>query len=554
MGKQLSARVSNYREPGADLAAPCAGGIHTPRRGVKCHANRSAVGHTSTDLFSGSAPARVVWAAQIRTEPSFYVDQFDGVAERDAAVLEAVTKLPRPLALYVSKINDARRWVETLRTAGFLRVAEVTGGTSVEDRRAALEGWGGRSAVGPCPTRFDVIVGTSAFGLGMDLPDVRSVVHACLPETVDRYYQEVGRGGRDGRPSIAYIATAKPDEAVARTLNSQAIIGPVKAWERWDAMFRQCRHDEGQVIFDLDLDSRPPHLPETGEKNRMWNVRTLNLMVRANMIELHPPDADVPVLDAAGEDRDTRLRQHFADLVTQVRVSLGGRTNDRAHFERRIEDVRRVIVDGQWAALQRMRQAMSGDHCMGEELASYYTTTYRGVELSTAAACRGCPRCRRSGLARHGLYRTPWEPIPDVAWLPSGSSDPLRRSRWAKTPLLSIWWGSAAERKDRVPSLVSRLCQRGMAIVGGPGLTAQEATAVQQQALPHPVIVDADEALLLAGEAPVVWVVGCEGWSHELEARLDGPGQTYLLHPRDMPHPTKLESSARSIQPASLST
>ena len=43
------------------------------------------------------------------------------------------------------------------------------------------------------------------------MADVRSVVHACLPETVDRYYQEVGRGGRDGRPSIAYLATAPAD-------------------------------------------------------------------------------------------------------------------------------------------------------------------------------------------------------------------------------------------------------------------------------------------------------------------------------------------------------
>jgi ATP-dependent DNA helicase RecQ len=57
----------------------------------------------------------------------------------------------------------------------------------------------------------DVVVATNAFGMGVDKADVRSVIHWAIPKSVESYYQEVGRGGRDGHPARAILLAMRAD-------------------------------------------------------------------------------------------------------------------------------------------------------------------------------------------------------------------------------------------------------------------------------------------------------------------------------------------------------
>lgn len=323
------------------------------------------------DLFADGVKWQEFISQRLRPEIQYFRSRFTGQVDQELALFDCVWKLPRPAIIYTTEVDAAKKIFTAIRSLGFSRVACFTGETRPAERRRLLADWGA--------DKIDLVVGTSAFGLGVDKSDVRTVIHACMPENLHRYYQEVGRGGRDGFSSTAILLTSKRDIEIAKGMAPKLLTKKV-AQQRWSALRDSAlKDDEENHIFLLNTAARREDLiaTRTYKENVRWNKRLILQMLRARKLDLIDIER-IPSEERNGErDEWVRVRLRFSPDDPNVIDSL----------EEFREDEIKTLKEG----LEQMLEYLNGRHPICWLLKKLY-----GPEVQRV--CGGCSDCRSQNL------------------------------------------------------------------------------------------------------------------------------------------------------------
>ncbi|WP_292071323.1 DEAD/DEAH box helicase [Brevundimonas sp. UBA7534] len=337
------------------------------------------------------------------------VQGFESATERDAVLRRVIDRAPRPAVVYVTEVADANALYGQLtsQVGGYRRAALFTGATTGVERKRIIAEW--------ARDDLDLVVATSAFGLGIDKSNVRSVIHACLPESAARWYQEIGRASRDGGQGLAVClftdGFGDSDVTMAFGLATKGLLSREIAVPRWAAMLDQAEDSDlvgGHRQITLKLDSiRVGLAPQSSDYNRQWNRSLLTLMQRANAIKVLSVGGD-------GDEPGDSWRVELTDPA--LSDPLDAAPWDRIYL---VRDAELGQIRGDLVPFEQM---------MRDPVATCITRrAFEMIEaLAMAPPCGRCPACRATGtkppdhLFCGGLNQVWDTPAEGVANLPKG--------------------------------------------------------------------------------------------------------------------------------------
>jgi ATP-dependent DNA helicase RecQ len=267
----------------------------------------------------------------------FGVERFYDEEAKERRLVARVAELAKPGIVYTATRKDAERLADLL-VAHDIDALAYHGGMAATRRETVQEAF--------MDGQVGVIVATTAFGMGIDKADVRFVVHHAIPESVDSYWQEVGRAGRDGEPAAAILLYRPEDVGLRRFFASG---GNVDAHEL-EAVAGALDHAHGPV--------EPGELKDELELSESKLTTAIGRLEDVGAVEVRP-DGQIAATGAK-------------DLAAAVPEAAALQA-DRESFERSRVDMMRAYAE-------------LHDTCRREALLSYFGE-------ATDGPCGHCDLC-----------------------------------------------------------------------------------------------------------------------------------------------------------------
>ncbi len=288
-----------------------------------------------------------------RPNVSFDVVSVEGkgaVARKRGALMHVLADpAARPAIVYCGTRKDTDAVASAIAQMGIATVAYHAGMSPqarTESQRAFMDG------------SAEVVVATNAFGMGVDKAQVRTVAHWALPTSLEAYYQEAGRGGRDGEPARALLLAARMDLGrLIRFINERET--HVEDVKRYVARLRSGAADGTVAIGHGEL----------GERERVL----LSIAERAGAVELQPGGRD------------------------GLLVTLTGRGSPRLAFQ-----AIKAARDRGWESYRSIERYMSADTCRRRQILDHFGDPEQGAPTG-----RCCDVCDPDPALAHALATAP---------------------------------------------------------------------------------------------------------------------------------------------------
>lgn len=271
------------------------------------------------NMFSEPAKWIEVRCDSLRREPRFICVKAANYYDKRRKVLQLVNNLPHPMIMYVSNPDDAKKWKKNLEKNGYQNIRMFTGDTRNKEREELIRQW--------TKDDFDIMIATSAFGVGVDKPDVRTVLHVYIPESPDAYYQELGRGGRDGLLSLSVMCVDFFNDSGNAVNKLNKVLTTDKLEGRWWTMYRNPENlwVNNQIVINTsvkpDYDNEGVYV-KGNKADERWNINALLLLRRYNMVaidDIDEYDDIVQITIRILENRLTTRNDEMTQLFEMIR-------------------------------------------------------------------------------------------------------------------------------------------------------------------------------------------------------------------------------------------